>query len=124
MLTNSSWTFSSWTFSSWALRSVVGLAFLSLLACGEQEATTQTPEDITATDEATPEVSPSEAFIAMADDHAQQVLYESPEFATFLGVDEAMAGEDYNARLGSYGFASNQRSRALNETFHAGNKRR
>ena len=105
------------TYSSWTLRSVVGLAFISLVACGEQEATTQAPEDVATTDDVTPEITPSDAFIAMADDHAQQVLYESPEFATFLGVDETMAGEDYNARLGSYGFAANQRSRALNETF-------
>ncbi len=57
------------------------------------------------------------ALRALADDHAAQVLRESPEYATILGVGESVAGEGYNARLGGYGFEATQRSRAMNEAF-------
>ena len=56
-------------------------------------------------------------FLEMTDRHAALVLQESPEFATSLGVSEDIAGKGYNARLGSYGFESNQRARELNEQF-------
>ena len=64
-----------------------------------------------------PEVGAEDALRALADDHAARVLREAPEFATFLGVDEAVAGEGYNARLGQYGFEASQRARQLNESF-------
>ena len=94
-------------------------AFL-LAACAEQTSTQPAP----AAD--APEAEGREAPAAMdegavlwslADSHATRALQASPEFATVLGVDESVAGEGYNARLGDYGFEASQRARAMNETF-------
>ncbi|MEZ5927589.1 MAG: DUF885 domain-containing protein [Parvularculaceae bacterium] len=62
-------------------------------------------------------VNPSTAFLDMADRQAAEALKESPEFATSLGVSEEIAGENYNARLGDYGFEADQRAREINEQY-------
>ncbi len=61
--------------------------------------------------------NPDEELLTTAADHAGAVLKVSPEFATVLGVSEEIAGKGYNARLGDYGFASNERARQMNEQF-------
>ena len=95
----------------------IGLSLLAVAACGQNGAPTEeaAPEENETVAE--PEISASDAFIAMVDDHAAQVLRESPEFATFLGVSEDVAGAGYNGRLGDYGFEANQSARQLNESF-------
>ena len=62
-------------------------------------------------------VSPSAAFLDMADRQAAEALKESPEFATSLGVSEEIGGENYNARLSDYGFEADQRAREINEQY-------
>lgn len=98
-------------------RGAAALSLLAITACGEKSAPaeSETPADETVVAE--PEISASDAFIAIADDHAAQVLRESPEFATSLGVSEDIAGAGYNSRLGGYGFEANQRARQMNESF-------
>lgn len=87
------------------------LALLPVAGCGKKDA------GGTAAQVDAAQIDPSTAFLEMAAKHASLVLHESPEFATSLGVSEEIAGADYNARLGEYGFESNQRARALNEQF-------
>ena len=98
-------------------RGAAALSFLAIAACGEKNAPAETASPVDETVPAAPEITASEAFIAIADDHAAQVLRESPEFATVLGVSEDIAGAGYNGRLGGYGFAANQRARQMNEAF-------
>lgn len=90
---------------------------LTAAGCGERERQTQTAETQTAEETAAPAQNPSQMLLAMADEHAEAVLRQSPEWATFLGVDEAVAGEGYNGRLGRFGFEANQQARQLNERF-------
>ena len=91
-------------------------AVLGLAGCGEKAATPDATSSAPKGAEAA-QVDPSAEFLEMADRHAALILQESPEFATSLGVSEEVAGQGYNARLGAYGFASNQRARELNEEF-------
>lgn len=99
-----------------ALLSAAAFVLLTAAGCGERERQTQTVET-QATETAAPAQSPSDMLLAMADEHAEAVLRQSPEWATFLGVDEAVAGAGYNGRLGRYGFEANQEARHLNERF-------
>ena len=105
-----------------ALAGGAGVIALLLAGCGEQEASAPAPDAAGAgVDEA---AAPGVAIMdegamlrALADDHAVQALRDSPEYATILGVEESVAGEGYNARLGDYGFEATQRARAMNEMF-------
>ena len=54
-------------------------------------------------------------FTAMIDKHAAEFVRHSPEFATQLGLDEALAGEGYTSRLGDYTFEADQEARMANE---------
>ncbi len=103
--------------TSLARHCVLALILLAGAGCGDRRA----PEETVAPTEETPaaeqEITASEAFIAIADNHAARALQASPEFATLLGVSEDIAGEGYNARLGDYGFEANQRTRQMNEDF-------
>ncbi len=93
-------------------------ALLLLAGCGERSAPVE-DADVVGNMEPTQEAAPTPASMlqAMLRDHAQEVLRSSPEFATTLGVGEDIAGEGFNARLGSYGFASNEKARSQNEMF-------
>ena len=101
---------------STALLGAAAFVLLTAAGCGERERQSQTAE-VNATQTAAPAQSASEMLLAMADEHAEAVLRQAPEWATFLGADEAVAGEGYNGRLGRYGFEANQESRQLNERF-------
>ena len=99
---------------------LLGASFASLLAlagCGQGDKPQAPAETDTVVEAPVEEQSASDILLAMADDHAAQVLKESPEWATFLGVGEDIAGEGYNGRLGDYGFEANQRARQMNEGF-------
>lgn len=99
-----------------ALLSAAAFVLLTAAGCGERERQAQRAEaDVTET--AAPAQNQAQMLLAMADEHAEAVLRQSPEWATFLGADEAVAGEGYNGRLGGYGFEANQQSRQLNERF-------
>ncbi len=102
---------------SLAFRGVFALGLLAAAACGENIAPAESGAPVEEAIVAEPEITASEAFIAIADEHAARVLRESPEFATFLGVSEDIAGAGYNSRLGDYGFEANQRARQMNEAF-------
>jgi uncharacterized protein (DUF885 family) len=52
-------------------------------------------------------------FDALVDGVTTDLLRESPEFATYLGVDEATAGGPYLGRLSGYGLAGRADTRAL-----------
>jgi len=92
---------------------------LALAGCGDRGANAPAsgaaPEE-TAAEEAAPR-TPDEQLAAMAERHAREVLADSPELATMLGVGEDMAGEGFSARFGGYGFEANERARAMNEMF-------
>ncbi|MEX0645286.1 MAG: DUF885 family protein, partial [Parvularculaceae bacterium] len=94
---------------------VSALAALSVEGCGKKSG--EEPSGKTTAAETAAQVDPSAAFLELASRHASAALHEAPEMATSLGVAEDIAGEDYNARLGDYGFESNQRARAMNEQF-------
>ena len=96
------------------------LGALMLAACAEQAADPAEPvagADAAEAPDAPAAMDEGAVLRTLADDHAAQVLRASPEFATVLGVDESVAGEGYNARLGDYGFEATQRARAMNEMF-------
>jgi len=84
--------------------------------CGEKAAETPSPRPAAEAETSAP-ISAAEVLAEMAERHAAAVLRESPEFATFLGVGEDIAGEGFAGRLGSYGFEGNQRASAMNEAF-------
>lgn len=56
-------------------------------------------------------------FTSMLDRHARMFVENSPETATQLGLDEALAGEGYEGRLSSAAFLANQAARNNNEEF-------
>ena len=101
-----------------SLFAAVSFGALAIAGCGQETAAPTTVEPAAAEAPGAPTETDQGALLrALADDHAARVLRESPEFATFLGVDEAVAGAEYNARLGQYGFEASQRARQLNESF-------
>jgi uncharacterized protein (DUF885 family) len=93
------------------------LASLSLAACGERSAETGSQAPAPVEEAPAQPLTATQQLEAMAARHAAEVLQASPELATLLGVGEDIAGEGYGARLGGYGFAANERARALNEEF-------
>ena len=96
----------------------VGVLALSLAGCGERSAETGPQTGAPPAEEAPAQpLTASQQLEAMAARHAADVLQASPELATVLGVGEDVAGEGYSGRLGGYGFAANERARALNEEF-------
>ncbi len=99
------------------LYAVIGL--IALAGCGEKDGAAQAPAADTQTPAAEDGVvaAPDDVLLEMAAAHAAEVLKAAPEFATVLGVSEAVAGEGYNARLGKYGFAANDEARQMNERF-------
>ncbi len=98
-------------------RSIVAAVFcVGLAACSEAPQTVEPPAETNAEAPAQ-ERSTSRLLREMADRHAALALAEAPEWATFLGVGEDLAGEGFQARLGDYGFEGNQRARQLNEEF-------
>lgn len=105
------------------LTSLCGAALgaVVLVGCGEQTTAPSSPsaDNTSASAEADAPAAMDEGtrLRALADDHAARVLQLAPEYATVLGVDESVAGEGYNGRLGSYGFEASQQARQLNETF-------
>lgn len=103
-------------FNKFLVAGVAGFALVAAAGCGERTSPAEkTAPSVETTAEAPRSVS--EELYAMADRHAAEVLKANPEFATILGVDETVAGEGYNARLGDYGFEANQRARQMNEAF-------
>ncbi|MGE0408250.1 MAG: DUF885 family protein [Amphiplicatus sp.] len=91
------------------------VALLALPGCGREDARSVASE--TAPAPAAAETDPSSAFLDMAARQAARMLKASPEMATSLGVSEEIAGADYKARLGDYGFEASQQARAMNEEF-------
>ena len=51
----------------------------------------------------------NQAMTTMADDHAARILRTSPEWASFLGVHDAVAGKGFRSRLSNYSEVENQR---------------
>lgn len=102
-----------------SLCGAAALGALILAGCGQQSASPSPTADAPGADEAAAPTIVDEGtnLRALADDHAARVLQLAPEFATVLGVDESVAGEGYNGRLGAYGFEASQQARQLNETF-------
>lgn len=102
-----------------SLCGAAALGALILAGCGQQSASPSSSADAPGADEAAAPtvVDEGTSLRALADDHAARVLQQAPEFATVLGVDESVAGEGYNSRLGAYGFEASQQARQLNETF-------
>ena len=100
------------------LRGACAFAIFAIAGCGQKDSVEPRGADAppAAAEEAVA-VSPDEALLAAAADHAAAVLKASPEFATVLGVGEDIAGEGYNARLGQYGFAASEQARQMNEKF-------
>ncbi len=88
----------------------------ALTGCGQDAAPGQASQPEAAETEAAAPTA-SKALIAMADEHARAVLEQSPEWASFLGVGEEIAGAGYQGRLGGYGFEANQQARQMNEGF-------
>lgn len=78
---------------------------------------TGTPEDIKTTTNSI--VDASKNFLEMADRHASSILKISPEWATQIGVDEAVAGENYQSRLSNYSPEAIKDTYALNATLLA-----
>ncbi|MEO1241363.1 MAG: DUF885 domain-containing protein [Pseudomonadota bacterium] len=103
-------------FNSRIATGVAASLLFGLAGCGQGEAPGQASQPEAAETEAAAPTA-SEALIAMADEHARAVLEQSPEWASFLGVSEEIAGEGYQGRLGGYGFEANQQARQLNEGF-------
>ena len=106
--------------NNYLLSGAAGAFALMLAACAEQTAAPTGPDagaDVVEAPDAPAVMDEGAVLRALADDHAAQVLRAAPEFATILGVDESVAGQDYNARLGDYGFEATQRARAMNEMF-------
>lgn len=101
-----------------AASGLLAIAFLNVAGCGKNvsDAAKNEAASGVAAAEAGP-ADPSAAFLAMADRHAKRFLATAPEAATDLGVDEDIAGDNYQARLGGYGFAAHQAARAMNEEF-------
>jgi uncharacterized protein (DUF885 family) len=97
-----------------ALRLAVGLLALTA-GCGRADNTDATPSATSAAEAVA--ADPSSEFLAMAERHAKAFLAVAPEAATELGVGPDIAGGDYLARLGGYGFEAHQTARALNEEF-------
>lgn len=98
---------------------LAGLGSLLLAACsGEETNAPVQPDNATRQGEVTVEtVTQSEAFLALLADHASELLRNSPEMATSLGVSSDIAGEGFNARLGDYSFATVDRQISQNERF-------
>lgn len=103
-------------FNSRIAAGVAASLLFGLAGCGQGEAPGQASQPEAAETEAAAPTA-SEALIAMADEHARAVLEQSPEWASFLGVSEEIAGEGYQGRLGDYGFEANQQARQMNEGF-------
>ncbi len=80
----------------------IGLLFIAgtLVGCG-------------VTSHAEPD-SANDAFLALMDQHAAQILQTSPEWASQLAVDEASGGVDFDAKLSRYDARSNDAIRQLN----------
>ncbi|CAK9039339.1 DUF885 domain-containing protein [Durusdinium trenchii] len=100
------------------LSGVAASLLFAITACG-QDATPGAATTATQAAEDAEVSAPtaSETLLAIADDHARAVLAQSPEWASFLGASEDVAGAGYQGRLGGYGFEANQHARALNESF-------
>ncbi len=92
-------------------------ALLAVAGCGDKKAAEKPSVSAAEEPEAVAAESPSDALNAMAGRHAAEYLQVAPEAATVLGVSESIAGEDYNARLGAYGFTGNERLRQMNDRF-------
>lgn len=94
-------------------------SLLALVACGQSEPTNTAPAQTNEAEqtEQAPQPDSASAVLELAGQHAAQVLQISPEFATSLGVSEEIGGNDYNSRLGQYGFEASQIARQLNEQF-------
>lgn len=99
------------------LTSVATAALIGLSGCGEKATAPATQENPSEVVEVAETQTASELLLEMADRHATEILRSSPELATMLGVDETIAGEGFQARLGNYGFAANESARAMNERF-------
>ncbi|MEO1309858.1 MAG: DUF885 domain-containing protein [Pseudomonadota bacterium] len=84
---------------------------LALAACDRSPAPRSSDAPSTATAPAAPAANPSARLKEIADRHAAMILKANPEWATRLGVGEAIAGETYNARLGLYGLDASAEAR-------------
>lgn len=61
----------------------------------------------------------SQRFLAMADDHAAQILQSAPEWSTQLGVSEGIGGRGFNQRLSDYSIAGNEQLKTLSANLYA-----
>lgn len=76
----------------------LGLAFAALPAAAVQAEPAGAAAEVSAA-----EAEAREAFDALIQEITVQIFRDSPEFATYLGLPEAMMGGPYNGKLGDYG---------------------
>ncbi|MEL7201570.1 MAG: DUF885 domain-containing protein, partial [Pseudomonadota bacterium] len=101
----------------------IGAALAAMLAgCGQGNDASTTPETTAptrsvaaATDSAAIASTERKRFTAMLEVHARDFVKQAPEFATQLGLDEAVAGEGYARTLRRYSFEADQTARLANE---------
>lgn len=95
---------------------LAGAAVLSLAACDQPAATTPAAPVTTPAAPAFDVEAERAAFDALIDQLTTEIFTASPEFATYLGVDEEIAGGPYLNRLDDYSVAGRARMRALIES--------
>ncbi len=93
------------------------LALLAAASCGKVKKADDARAAGSDPAAAAAQLDPSAEFLAMAERHARAFLAAAPEAATELGVGEDVAGANYLARLGGYGFEAHQAARTMNEEF-------
>ncbi len=93
------------------------LALLAAASCGKVKKADDARAARSDPAIAAAQLDPSAEFLAMAERHARAFLAAAPEAATELGVGEDVAGANYLARLGGYGFEAHQAARTMNEEF-------
>ncbi|MEL6791235.1 MAG: DUF885 domain-containing protein [Pseudomonadota bacterium] len=105
----------------WVLSISAALSVL-LTGCGQGGGESAAPETPTAAspsaeqpDTAALTRAARQRFSAMLDAHAAAFVAQAPEFATQLGLSEAVAGAGYASRLSSHSFAADQTARLANE---------
>ncbi|MEO1675312.1 MAG: hypothetical protein AAFR72_07795, partial [Pseudomonadota bacterium] len=96
----------------WVLSISAALSVL-LTGCGQGGGESAAPETPTAAspsaeqpDTAALTRAARQRFSAMLDAHAAAFVAQAPEFATQLGLSEAVAGAGYASRLSSHSFAA------------------
>lgn len=100
---------------------LLGATTLTLVACGAQDEATvpaETPSTTVETNSEKPEISANKAFLDLAASHAKRIIRTDPETATILGLGEDIAGQGFQARLGSYSPLARDEIVSLNDRLY------